>query len=59
MCCWCCAGSEAEDGVYLAVINRSAQSRRYLADCSAAGLVSAVSGEIAPLSAEILRLPSP
>ena len=52
-------GEEAEDGVYLAVINRSAQSRRYLADCSAAGLVSAVSGEIAPLSAEILRLPSP
>ena len=48
-------GGAAENGVYLAAINRGESPCRYRADCSAAGL-GQYSGSIGALSGEILRL---
>lgn len=48
-------GAPAQNGAYLAVINRSAAQRHYSADCTAAGL-GRVNGAIAPLSGEIIKL---
>jgi glycosidase len=48
-------GMEAENGVYLSVINRSEHACQFTADCSAAGL-GKYSAVAAPLSAKIIRL---
>ena len=48
-------GETAENGAYLAVINRGNDERSYRADCSAAGL-GICEGSIAALSSEIIRL---
>jgi len=48
-------GKECENGAYLTVINRSEESFSYTADCSDAG-IKRLSGKIAPLSAEIIRI---
>ena len=48
-------GEAAENGVYLAVINRGDVSASYSVDCSAAGK-SVVRGDIGPCTAEIRRL---
>ena len=48
-------GLPAEDGAYLAVVNRANVAAKYTADCTAAGK-GHVSGVIAPCTAEILTL---
>ena len=48
-------GIPCENGVWLTVINRGEEEAEYTADCSAAGL-GTVSGSIAPMSAETIRL---
>lgn len=48
-------GLEAQNGVYLAVINRAEHEAAYSADCTAAGL-GTVSGVIAAQSGEIIKL---
>jgi len=48
-------GLEAENGVYLSVINRSEEAQDYCADCSAAGL-GLYKGTVEALSAELIRL---
>lgn len=48
-------GVSADNGVYLAVVNRSYEQQCYQADCSAAGL-GIYEGSIAPCSAEIIKL---
>ena len=48
-------GDAAENGAYLAVINRSMTEVRYRADCSAAGC-GIVEGTAEPVSAEIIRI---
>ena len=48
-------GLEAENGVYLSVINRGDKAYDYTADCSAAGL-GQYKGSIPALSAEIVKL---
>ncbi len=48
-------GIPCENGAYLTVINRGGEEARYTADCSATGIGN-VSGSIAPMSAETIRL---
>ena len=48
-------GDAAENGAYLAVINRGAAQARYRADCSAAGC-GTVEGTAEPVSAKIIRI---
>ena len=48
-------GLPAENGAYLTVLNRSAETRHYSADCSAAG-AGIYCGIAAPMSGEIIKL---
>ena len=48
-------GLDAENGVYLSVINRSEKAQDYCADCSKAGL-GLYKGTVKPLSGELIRL---
>ena len=48
-------GKPAENGAYLAVVNRGETPQRYTADCRAAGC-GWVEGCIGPLQGEIIKL---
>ena len=48
-------GKPAENGAWLAVVNRSEEPQSYTADCRAAGC-GLVMGSIGPLCGEIIKL---
>ena len=48
-------GKPAENGAYLAVVNRAETPQHYNADCRAAGC-GWVEGSIGPLTGEIIKL---